>query len=135
MSSVEPARAPHANGVALATLGVTAGYSEIPVVQDVDLEVGHGQIVAVVGPNGAGKSTLLKAILGIARLLAGRIELDGKDVTGLPVPRLSRQGTGYRPAGEGRRPGRPGRRNRRPGRTPAASSCDVAARVASARSA
>jgi ABC-type branched-subunit amino acid transport system ATPase component len=50
-----------------------------------------------VGPNGAGKSTLLKAILGIARLLAGHIELDGNDVTGLPLSRLARQGIGYVP--------------------------------------
>ena len=55
--------------------GITAGYSEIPIVNDVDLEVRRGQVVAVVGPNGAGKSTLLKAILGIARLLGGRIEV------------------------------------------------------------
>ena len=76
---------------------MTAGYSDIPIVTDVDLEVHHGQVVAVVGPNGAGKSTLLKAILGIARLLGGRIELDGTDVTGLPLPKLARQGIGYVP--------------------------------------
>ena len=97
MSSAEPARSESAAGVALAIRGVTAGYSEIPIVSDVNLEVRRGQVVAVVGPNGAGKSTLLKAILGIARLLGGRIELDGKDVTGLPLPRLARQGIGYVP--------------------------------------
>ncbi len=97
MSSAEVARAEEPAALALAIRGVTAGYSEIPIVYDVDLDVGHGQVVAVVGPNGAGKSTLLKAILGIARLLAGRIELDGKDVTGLPLPRLARQGIGYVP--------------------------------------
>ena len=97
MSSAEPARSEPAAGVALAIRGVTAGYSEIPIVSDVNLEVRRGQVVAVVGPNGAGKSTLLKAILGIARLLGGRIELDGKDVTGLPLPRLARQGIGYVP--------------------------------------
>jgi ABC-type branched-subunit amino acid transport system ATPase component len=90
--NVEPAA-----GVALAIRDVTAGYSEIPIVTDVNLEVHHGQVVAVVGPNGAGKSTLLKAILGIARLLGGRIELDGNDVTGLPLSRLARQGIGYVP--------------------------------------
>jgi ABC-type branched-subunit amino acid transport system ATPase component len=97
MSSAEPARSEPAAGVALAIRGVTAGYSEIPIVNDVDLDVRHGQVVAVVGPNGAGKSTLLKAILGIARLLGGRIELDGNDVTGVPLPRLARQGIGYVP--------------------------------------
>ena len=96
MSSVEPPGS-EAAAVALTIRGVTAGYSEIPIVNDVDMEVRHGQVVAVVGPNGAGKSTLLKAILGIARLLAGHIELDGNDVTGLPLSRLARQGIGYVP--------------------------------------
>jgi ABC-type branched-subunit amino acid transport system ATPase component len=97
MSSAEPAQSPKAVACALAIRGVTAGYSDIPIVYDVDLDVGHGQVVAVVGPNGAGKSTLLKAILGIARLLGGRIELNGEDVTGLPLPQLARQGIGYVP--------------------------------------
>lgn len=97
MSSAEPALPESAAVVALAIHGLTAGYSEIPIVTDVDLEVRDGQVVAVVGPNGAGKSTLLKAVLGIARLLGGRIELEGRDVTGLPLPKLARQGIGYVP--------------------------------------
>jgi ABC-type branched-subunit amino acid transport system ATPase component len=100
MSSAEPRGSEAEAGIALAAQGITAGYSEIPIVSDVDLEVRHGQVVAVVGPNGAGKSTLLKAILGIARLLGGHIELDGKDVTGLPLPRLARLGIGYVPQAE-----------------------------------
>ncbi len=43
----------------------------------VDMDVSAGRVVAVVGPNGAGKSTLLKAILGVARVDAGRVELGG----------------------------------------------------------
>lgn len=82
---------------ALAILKLTAGYSEAPIVSEVDLEVGTGQVVAVVGPNGAGKSTVLKAVLGIARLLAGRVELNGRDVTGLPLQKLARLGIGYVP--------------------------------------
>ena len=97
MSSVEPAPLPVATAPALGFRGVTGGYSDIPIVYDVNLEVGRGQVVAVVGPNGAGKSTLLKAVLGIARLLGGRIELAGKDVTGLPLPKLARLGIGYVP--------------------------------------
>jgi branched-chain amino acid transport system ATP-binding protein len=97
MSSVEPESLPVATAPALGLRGITGGYSDIPIVYDVDLEVGRGQVVAVVGPNGAGKSTLLKAVLGIARLLGGRIELAGKDVTGLPLPQLARLGIGYVP--------------------------------------
>jgi ABC-type branched-subunit amino acid transport system ATPase component len=89
-----------AEGAALSVRGLSAGYSEIPVVDGVDLDVRPGQIVAVVGPNGAGKSTLLKAILGIARLLGGHVTLDGRDITGQPLARLARMGVGYVPQSE-----------------------------------
>jgi ABC-type branched-subunit amino acid transport system ATPase component len=86
-----------AEAAALSVRGLSAGYGETPVVDGVDLDVRHGEIVAVVGPNGAGKSTLLKAILGLARLLAGRVSLDGRDITGQPLARLARMGVGYVP--------------------------------------
>jgi ABC-type branched-subunit amino acid transport system ATPase component len=82
---------------ALCTRGLSAGYSEVPVVSKVDLDVSHGQVVAVVGPNGAGKSTLLKAILGIARVLGGSVALGGHDITGFRLDRLARMGVGYVP--------------------------------------
>ena len=84
-------------GVALSIQGMTAGYGGPPIVSDVDMNVGAGQVVAVVGPNGAGKSTLLKAILGVAQVHAGRVELDGQDVTGVPLEKLARLGIGYVP--------------------------------------
>ena len=93
MSSVEGQTPP----LALAIRGVTAGYGGPPIVTDLNLDVASGQVVAVVGPNGAGKSTLLKAILGIARVQAGRVELNGTDVTGLPLEKLARLGVGYVP--------------------------------------
>jgi ABC-type branched-subunit amino acid transport system ATPase component len=82
---------------ALATHQLTAGYGDIPVVRGVDLTVGEGQLVAVVGPNGAGKSTLLKAILGLARVMGGRVLADGRDITGRPLDQLARLGIGYVP--------------------------------------
>jgi ABC-type branched-subunit amino acid transport system ATPase component len=99
MSSAEaPASAPAlAPAAALALTSITAGYGDAVVVRGVDLTVADGQVVALVGPNGAGKSTLLKAILGIARLMSGRVELHGKDVTGLPLQNLARMGIGYVP--------------------------------------
>ena len=93
MSSVEGQKPP----LALAIRGITAGYGGPPIVTDLNLDVGRGQVVAVVGPNGAGKSTLLKALLGIARVQAGRVELNGTDVTGLPLEKLARLGIGYVP--------------------------------------
>jgi ABC-type branched-subunit amino acid transport system ATPase component len=89
-----------AEGPALSVRGLSAGYSDVPVVDAVDLDVRPGQIVALVGPNGAGKSTLLKAILGIARLLEGQVSLYGQDITGQPLPRLARLGVGYVPQSE-----------------------------------
>ncbi|HYM97180.1 MAG TPA: ABC transporter ATP-binding protein [Candidatus Sulfotelmatobacter sp.] len=97
MSSAETAAVASGIAPALAIRGLTAGYSDTPIVYDVDIDVMPGKVVAVVGPNGAGKSTLLKAILGVARLLNGRIELNGQDVTGLPLPKLARAGIGYVP--------------------------------------
>jgi len=89
-----------AERLALSVRGLSAGYGDIPVVEGIDLDVRPGQIVAVVGPNGAGKSTLLKAILGVARVLGGRVTLDGRDITGQPLPRLARLGVGYVPQSE-----------------------------------
>jgi len=93
MSSADVQQPP----LALAIRGITAGYGGPPIVRDVDMNVGSGRVVAVVGPNGAGKSTLLKAILGIARVQAGRVELNGADVTGVPLEKLARLGIGYVP--------------------------------------
>jgi ABC-type branched-subunit amino acid transport system ATPase component len=93
MSSAEHDMPP----LALSIRGMTAGYGGPPIVRDADMNVGSGRVVAVVGPNGAGKSTLLKAILGIARVQAGRVELNGADVTGVPLEKLARLGIGYVP--------------------------------------
>jgi ABC-type branched-subunit amino acid transport system ATPase component len=96
MSSAE-AEAPAAVEIALRIRGLTAGYSEAPVISEVDMDIVKGRVIAVVGPNGAGKSTLLKAVLGIARVLGGKVELNGADVTGFALQKLARLGIGYVP--------------------------------------
>lgn len=83
--------------VRLALEAVSAGYNGVPIVVDADMQVGDGEVVTVIGPNGAGKSTLVKAVIGQVRVLGGRIELAGEDVTGLPSERLARRGIGYVP--------------------------------------
>jgi ABC-type branched-subunit amino acid transport system ATPase component len=93
MSSADGAAPPPA----LATRQLVAGYGDVPVIRGVDLEVRTGQLVAVVGPNGAGKTTLLKAILGLARIMGGRVLADGGDITGQPLDQLARRGIGYVP--------------------------------------
>jgi branched-chain amino acid transport system ATP-binding protein len=61
----------------LAVQGLRAGYGETEVLRGIDLDVGTGEIVAVLGSNGGGKSTLNRAISGIVRPRAGRIRFDG----------------------------------------------------------
>ena len=76
-------------------------YGDAPAVWDASLEIGAGQIVAVVGPNGAGKSTLINAIAGMLRPRQGRITIDGVDVTQIPGHRVCDHGVAIVP--EGRR--------------------------------
>ncbi|HEV2140886.1 MAG TPA: ABC transporter ATP-binding protein [Candidatus Dormibacteraeota bacterium] len=77
--------------------GITSGYGGVPVIRNVSISVGPGEVVAVIGPNGAGKSTLLKSLVGILRLNSGRIVLGEDDVTGKPPEELARRGVGYVP--------------------------------------
>ena len=53
------------------------GYGETPAVRDVDFDLHSGELVVLLGPNGAGKSTLVRGVLGLARLMGGRLELFG----------------------------------------------------------
>jgi ABC-type branched-subunit amino acid transport system ATPase component len=76
---------------------ITSGYGGVPVIRDVTISVGPGEVVAIIGPNGAGKSTLLKSLVGILRLNSGRILLGSDDVTGRPPEDLARRGVGYVP--------------------------------------
>jgi len=83
--------------VALNIQGLTAGYGGPPIIEQVSLMARRGAITAIVGPNGAGKSTLLKAVAGLIRPTAGRVFVEGKEVTGLPAERLVRRGIAYVP--------------------------------------
>jgi branched-chain amino acid transport system ATP-binding protein len=65
--------------------GLSVAYGDFQVLWDVSLEVGAGEIVALLGPNGAGKSTLLNCVSGLVPAQAGRIEVDGRRVDGLPA--------------------------------------------------
>lgn len=65
--------------------GLCAGYSDLRVLFDIDMEVGEGEVVALVGSNGAGKTTLLRAIAGLIPLKAGSLEWFGRDMTRIPA--------------------------------------------------
>jgi ABC-type branched-subunit amino acid transport system ATPase component len=81
----------------LRALGITAGYGGVPVIRDVSIAVGPGEIVAIIGPNGAGKSTLLKSLVGILHLSGGKILLGDQDVTNHAPEDLAKRGVGYVP--------------------------------------
>ena len=72
-------------------------YRSRQVVGDVSLEVRRGEAVGLLGPNGAGKTTVFYMITGLVPPDKGRIELDGHDVTGMPMYRRARLGIGYLP--------------------------------------
>jgi branched-chain amino acid transport system ATP-binding protein len=89
------------NGPLLAVEALEAGYGGLQVLFGVDLEVTAGEIVALMGSNGAGKTTTLRAVTGQLKPTAGRVLLDGEDVTGRPPEWLVRRGVALVPEGRG----------------------------------
>ena len=79
----------------LSASGLHKSFKRRMVVKDVALEVAQGEIVGLLGPNGAGKTTSFYLITGLIRPDAGRISLDQRDLTGLPMYRRAREGIGY----------------------------------------
>src|SRR6266702_263465 len=80
---------------------VNAFYGKSHILNEATLDVLEGEIVALLGRNGAGKSTLLKTLAGLVVPASGRIELEGRDIAGLPAPDIARLGIGYVPQGRG----------------------------------
>jgi branched-chain amino acid transport system ATP-binding protein len=76
----------------LSVANVTKRFGGVVANRDISFEVAPGELVGVIGPNGAGKSTLFDVITGFARPDAGRIVLDGRDVTLLRPDEISRLG-------------------------------------------
>ena len=81
----------------LSVVELSAGYGGPPIVSELSLTVGKGEVVTIVGPNGAGKSTLVKAIIGEVPTSKGSVSLAGEPLTGVPTELLVRRGIGYVP--------------------------------------
>ncbi len=81
----------------LAVVSIAKSYDKRSVLSDVSLSVGRGEVVGLLGPNGAGKTTCFYSVMGLVRPDAGRIMLDGEDITPLPMYRRAILGLGYLP--------------------------------------
>src|ERR1700693_6048321 len=81
----------------LHTEGLTKPYGGRPVVRGVNLDVSSGEVVGLLGPNGAGKTTTFYMTVGLTAPDAGRVLLDGQDVTDDPMYIRARKGIGYLP--------------------------------------
>lgn len=79
----------------LHTENLVKKYRSRTVVNKVSIEVEQGEIVGLLGPNGAGKTTSFYMIVGLINANEGKIYLDNKDITGLPVYKRARLGIGY----------------------------------------
>ncbi|MEM8632679.1 MAG: ABC transporter ATP-binding protein [Pseudomonadota bacterium] len=76
-----------------------AGYGAAEVLFGLDLSVAEGEVVTLLGRNGMGKTTTVRAIMGLIRPTGGRVEIDGRDMTGLPAHRIGQAGVGLVPEG------------------------------------
>jgi branched-chain amino acid transport system ATP-binding protein len=83
------------------TEGLIAGYGNVPVVRDLNLTVGEGEVVCLLGANGAGKTTTLLTIAGALAVLGGSVNVLGSPVTKARPHEVARRGLGIVPEGRG----------------------------------
>lgn len=81
----------------LHVVNLRKSYRKRPVIRDVSIDLGRGEVVALLGPNGSGKTTCFYAIAGLVTAEGGHVIIDGRDVTTLPMYRRAKLGIGYLP--------------------------------------
>jgi lipopolysaccharide export system ATP-binding protein len=81
----------------LQAVELNKSYRGRKVVDDVELEIGQGEVVGLLGPNGAGKTTTFYILVGLARPDSGRVILNGEEITDLPMYLRARSGISYLP--------------------------------------
>ena len=94
---VHPARDDAKANLGLEVRSIAKSYDRRAVLHDVSLAVHRGEVVGLLGPNGAGKTTCFYSVMGLVKPDAGRIFLDGQDITNLPMYRRAILGLGYLP--------------------------------------
>ena len=81
----------------LRIVNLRKSYRKRPVIRDVSITLGRGEVVALLGPNGSGKTTCFYSIAGLVTPEGGHVIIDGRDVTTLPMYRRAKLGIGYLP--------------------------------------
>lgn len=76
---------------------VSSGYGRMLVLENINIHVNEGEIIALLGPNGSGKTTLLNTIFGLADIFKGQIKFNGRDITGENPNKIAALGIGYSP--------------------------------------
>ncbi len=84
-------------GAVLRIVNLRKSYGKRTVIWDVSMELGRGEVVALLGPNGSGKTTCFYSIAGLVTPEGGQVLIDGRDVTTLPMYRRAKLGIGYLP--------------------------------------
>ena len=79
----------------LAGINLKKVYGSREVVKGISIDIRRGEVVGLLGPNGAGKTTTFYMITGMVRPKEGQVELNGKDITSLPMYKRAKQGVGY----------------------------------------
>jgi len=90
-----PAMPNRVSGSVLEASGLVKTYRRRKVVNDVALRLQQGEIVGLLGPNGAGKTTTFYMIVGLIQPVAGKVMMDGVDITSMPMYKRARRGIGY----------------------------------------
>jgi len=85
--------------------GLQVGYGGRPVLDDVNVSLGHNEVLCLIGHNGAGKSTLLKSFFGLVPLSRGVVKLDGQPVSPMTPKFMNASGVAMVPEGRGVFPG------------------------------
>jgi branched-chain amino acid transport system ATP-binding protein len=80
--------------------GLDAGYGDLQILTDVDLDVDDEEYVTIVGPNGAGKSTVMKSVFGLTTYMGGTVRFDDEDISGAKPESIIHKGLGYVPQTE-----------------------------------
>ncbi len=92
-----PALSVRDGDVGLKIVNLRKSYRKRLVIRDVSIDLGRGEVVALLGPNGSGKTTCFYSIAGLVTPEGGHVIIDGRDVTALPMYRRAKLGIGYLP--------------------------------------